>query len=295
MGLTPSRRDDFPAIILAMIQSIRMKAGQIPGTHNTSWTTKMDEQDLMPFFMEIHSGNRREGPGSCASTTRAFRLLKALPHRPQILDVGCGPGQQTLDLAALSEGRIMAVDNHAPYLRVLEARIRDQNLAHRIQTVLGDMAALNFPPQGFDLIWSEGAIYIMGFEHGLRQWRMFLKPGGYLAVTELSWLTATPPKAARSFWADAYPAMQTIDTNLAVIEASGYQLNGHFILPASDWWEDYYNPIAAKLPALMAKYRDQPAARSVIEMEQAEMALFRDYHDAYGYVFYTMRKPATLP
>ncbi len=250
----------------------------------------MDEQDLMPFFMEIHSGNPREGPGSRASTTRAFQLLTELPPRPCILDVGCGPGMQTMDLARLTGGAITAVDNHPPYLEALRTHIDARGLETRVRAVKGDMTALDFGPERFDLIWSEGAIYIMGFEQGLRQWCKLLKPGGYLAVTELSWLTEDPPEAARSFWAKGYPAMQTVDANLAVIEACGYRPNGHFTLPASDWWANYYNPIAAKLPTFRKKHHAHPAAQAAADMELAEMALFRKYADAYGYVFYTLRR-----
>ena len=250
----------------------------------------MDEPDLMPFFMEIHSDNPREGPGSRASTTRAFQLLTELPTRPRILDVGCGPGMQTLDLARLTGGDITAVDNHPPYLEALRTHIDTQGLEARVRPVNGDMTALDFGPERFDLIWSEGAIYIMGFEQGLRQWRRLLKPGGYLAVTELSWLIENPPDAVRSFWAEGYPAMQTIDANLAVIEGSGYQLTGHFTLAASDWWQEYYSPIAAKLSTFRKKHHGNPAAQAAADMELAEMALFRKYADVYGYVFYMMRR-----
>lgn len=250
----------------------------------------MDEQDLMPFFMEIHSDNPREGPGSRKTTTRAFQLMTKLPSRPRILDVGCGPGMQTLDLARLTGGDITAVDNHLPYLEVLRSHINAQGLETRVRTVNGDMTTMGFGSERFDLIWSEGAIYIMGFEEGLHQWRPLLKPGGYLAVTELSWLIDNSPEAVRVFWAEGYPAMQTIGANLAIIEASGYQLINHFTLPSSDWWEEYYNPIAAKLPAFREKYHANTVAQKVADMELAEMRLFREYETTYGYVFYTMRR-----
>ena len=250
----------------------------------------MDEQDRMPFFMEIHSDNPREGPGSLESTTRAFRLLAELPPQPNILDVGCGPGKQTLDLAGLTGGHITAVDNGPSYIDVLKQRIAERHFETRVRAMIGDMTALDFAPERFDLIWSEGAIYIMGFEQGLRQWGKLLKPGGYIAVSELTWLVENPPEAVRAFWSEGYPAMRTVNDNLAVIKACGYQPTGHFTLPASNWWQDYYNPIAAKLPAFRTKHHGNPAAQAAADMEQAEMALYRKHADVYGYVFYTMRR-----
>jgi SAM-dependent methyltransferase len=60
---------------------------------------------------------------------------------------------------------------------------------NKITTLEKSMDALDFDDETFDIIWSEGAIYIMGFETGVKQWRNFLKPGGYLAVSEITWLT----------------------------------------------------------------------------------------------------------
>ena len=55
------------------------------------------------------------------------------------------------------------------------------------------------------LIWSEGAIYNIGFERGLKEWRRFLKEGAYLAVSEASWFTEKRPAEIETFWQDAYP------------------------------------------------------------------------------------------
>jgi ubiquinone/menaquinone biosynthesis C-methylase UbiE len=143
-------------------------------------------------FFEIHSGLPREGPGCFAATQRAFDML-TLPPRPKILDVGCGPGQQTMDLASMCEGEIVALDNHAPYLAEVRARAARLGFSRRVTACLGDMAKLPFPSGSFDCIWSEGAIYIIGFARGLELWRPFLKPGGFIAVSEITWLRADAP------------------------------------------------------------------------------------------------------
>jgi hypothetical protein len=58
-------------------------------------------EELSEFFWIIHSGLTREGPGDNKSTQRAYRMLKDLPKNPCILDIGCGLGMQTVDLAKL--------------------------------------------------------------------------------------------------------------------------------------------------------------------------------------------------
>ena len=217
-------------------------------------------------------------------------LMADLPVRPRILDVGCGPGMQTMDLARLTGGTITVLDNHQPYLDTFHKKIQEAELGDRVCVTRGDMASLGFKANTFDVIWSEGAIYIMGFEAGLRAWRSLLKEKGYLAVTEVSWLRADPPEEVAGFWAEAYSAIKDIGGNLAVIRNAGYRSIGSFTLPESAWWDVYYKAIEEKLFMFRNKYKGNDEALLFADMEQTEMDLFRKYADYYGYVFYVMQK-----
>ncbi len=243
----------------------------------------------MDIFFELHRDLPREGPGDDASTCRAYSLLPGLPPRPRLLDIGCGPGMQTLALARLSAGSVVAVDTHQPFLDELERRARRAGLAGRIATRNMSMFDLKFDEAGFDAIWSEGAIYILGFERGLREWKPLLRPGGCLAVTELSWLKADPPAEAAGFWREGYPAMKSVEQNLDIVRAAGYRLIDHFVLPESAWWEGYYTPLEARIPGLEAKHRDDGQAMQVLQAARQECDLYRRFAGWYGYVFYVMQ------
>lgn len=243
----------------------------------------------MDVFFEIHSENPREGPGNFESTERAFKSLYNLPKKPLLLDVGCGPGKQTFDLLKISNANIVAVDNYQPYLDSIQQNITRDNLSDRLWVSNMDMAKLDFEKEYFDLIWSEGAIYNIGFENGLSKWKNFLKPNGYIAVTEASWLQENPPQDLHDFWAKAYPAIQSAPENLKLIEKCGYKTIDYFTLPESTWWE-YYNPIINKLPLLKQKYASNDKALSIIEEEEKEIELYKKYSKYYGYIFYIMQK-----
>jgi SAM-dependent methyltransferase len=58
------------------------------------------------------------------------------------------------------------------------------------------MKDLPFGREQFDLIWSEGAIYIMGFEQGLRAWKVFCKKGGHIVVSDCAWFEQNPPASS---------------------------------------------------------------------------------------------------
>lgn len=243
------------------------------------------------IFMEIQVGLDQQGPGTDELTLRALELLPTLPRSPAVLDVGCGPGRQTVCLArALPDTeRILAVDFFEVFLKQLDARKEAAGLAHRIQTRQGDMARLGLPPASFDLIWCEGAIYIMGFAEGLAAWRPLLRPGGCVAVTEVSWLVDDPPAEIQEFWAAAYPGMTSVEGNLKRVRDAGYHLVDHFALSARSWWDGYFNPLMERHAAARQRYAGDEEALAVVAEGEDEIELFRRYHETYGYVFYLMQ------
>ncbi|WP_421706527.1 class I SAM-dependent methyltransferase [Algihabitans sp.] len=252
----------------------------------------MDEEArLFEVFLEVQRGLPRQGPGAAQSTLEALALCRGLPDRPAVLDVGCGPGLQTLVLADALDGQITAVDLLQEYLDSLIRRAAAAGLAERLEVLAGDMAQLPFPDRSFDLIWAEGSAYIMGFEAAFRTWRRLLKPGGCLAVTELTWLRPDPPDEALAFFREEYPAMTTLEANLTSVKACGYELLGQFTLPDAAWWDDYYTPLAAKLPQLKQRYADDPAALEVVATTEREIEVRRRFWDSYGYVFFVARNP----
>jgi ubiquinone/menaquinone biosynthesis C-methylase UbiE len=243
----------------------------------------------MEFFFEIHKDLPREGPGDNASTRKALKLMTGLPERPAMLDVGCGPGVQTRELARVTGGKITAADTHQPFLDRLKASAEAEGLGLQITVVNQSMDALDFPASSFDAIWSEGAIYIMGFKKGLAAWKRLLKPGGCIAVTEASWLKPNPPAEVRDFWNTAYPPMTLVEENLKTIESLGYRVLGHFTLPESCWLEEYYAPLLARVAMLREKYASDAKKQTMLDEELLEVDLYRKYSQWYGYAFYVMQ------
>jgi len=73
----------------------------------------------------------------------------------RLLDVGCGTGLQTRVLARSCLARIVAVDNHPPFVEELNREARRLGFADRLEARVGDMRQLDFAPGAFDLVWSE--------------------------------------------------------------------------------------------------------------------------------------------
>ncbi len=250
----------------------------------------MNDTQMMALFFELHNGNPREGPGDNESTLKALTAIPNLPEKPKILDVGCGPGMQTFVLAEKTGGMITALDNNQPFLDALEKAARERNLNQRIQVKNGSMFELPFEPESFDLIWSEGAIYIIGFEKGLKEWGGFLRSGGYLVASHIAWLREDVPKELLDWWKENYPGILTVKENIGIVEANGYRLIDHFTLPESSWWENYYDHLKKGFVRMQEKYPDDEKVAALLQMEEEEQRMYREYSDYYGYEFFIMQR-----
>ena len=246
---------------------------------------------MTDYFIEFYKRLDRQGPGDDKYTEMVFRLLEQLPPNPHILDVGCGSGQQTLALARIAECEITAVDVYDCLLNKLNENARKENLRGTITTLNASMFELPFDDEQFDLIWSEGAIYIMGFEKGLKEWNRFLKPGGYMVASEITWLRKDIPSEIMDFWNAAYPKIGTVIQKLSVIEKCGYRPFAHLTLPQYGWQKNYYDLMEAQKQDYLNQYGHVEEARQVLESEmEVEMSLYQKYKDYYSYVFYIMQK-----
>ena len=248
-----------------------------------------DDPIQQEAFFAVHNGLPREGPGNRESTRRALELVGELPARPRVLDLGCGPGLQTLHLAELlPSATIEAIDLHGPFIEHLRGEIERLGLGDRMHAQQANMASPPFEKGSFDLLWCEGAAYILGFEKALTQWRELLTEGGALAATEAVWLRSDPPKRVRACW-EEYPDLVDLEASRERVRAAGYRLVGDFVLPPEAWTELYYDPMEERLRELAPRYEGQVEAQLVLDECQEEIDVFRQFSDYYSYAFFVCR------
>ena len=248
----------------------------------------MEELQLL---IDLHIDGDRQGPGSKEETLRAIELAglnqkKAL----KIADIGCGTGASTLALAEALKCKIIAVDFIPEFLETLSKRASKFGLQNRIALNSSSMEALPFGKEELDVIWSEGAIYSMGFQRGVGEWHSLLKPEGILAVSEITWLTKDRPREIQDYWQKEYPEMALASEKFAILEQSGFEILGYFPLKSTSWKENYYRPLEARFEDFLKRHQDSRAAQDLIKRERAEIELFEKYHEYYSYGFYIARK-----
>lgn len=229
-------------------------------------------------FYTLYQGLDREGPGEPADVAWVAQVL-GLATDARICDAGCGSGADVPALlAAAPDGKVTAVDSHRPFIEALLLRV---DLDKRVTAYVGNMAKLKGP---FDLIWSAGALYLLGLEKGLKAWRPALAKGGAVAFSEPCFFTDSPSDAARAFW-DGY-ATRDIAGIDQTVQDSGYETLATRRLSDSAW-EAYYRPLETRIAVL--RDTPDPALAAVLDATQTEIDMFRRVKAETGYLLSVVR------
>jgi SAM-dependent methyltransferase len=184
-------------------------------------------------------------------------------ENPSILDIGCGTGIQSLELAKLSDGHITAVDIDVPALVFLQRKVKEQNLSDRFSIKQVSMQDLDYLGETFDIIWAEGSIYAIGFERGVREWKDLLNTGGYLVIHDED---------------------VAVESKLQIIANNGYKLLGQIDVSHEDWEERYYKPL---LQIMVTK----KLADSEVTKLRKEIDTFK--RTKMGSIFFILQKVST--
>ena len=223
-------------------------------------------------------------------TRKAFRMLPKM-YKPRILDVGCGSGVPTLELARLSKGEIIGIDIDQHSLDRLTRRIEQAEFSDRVKAVNCSMLNMDFPEESFDIIWAEGSTFIIGFEKALKEWRRLLKHERFLVAHEMTWSRPDPPQEVYNYWKGlAASGIRTVSEYLEQIPVCDYDVVGYFTLPEDTFWTEYYIPLEQRIQALRPKYINDSRALAVLSKEQQEIDLSRKYHQWYSSAFFVMQK-----
>lgn len=201
-------------------------------------------------------------------TRKAFRMLPEM-EKPRILDIGCGSGSPTLELARLSNGEIIGLDINQNLLDVLAEKAEKAGLSDRVKTTNCSIFDMEFPDESFDIIWAEGSIYVIGFERGLQEWKRFLKPNGFMVI---------------------HDEKGSITEKLEHISRCGYELLGYFTLDKDIWWAEYFAPLEKLICETQTKHANDPKALREIHNAQREIDMFKRNPESNSSVYFVIRK-----
>jgi ubiquinone/menaquinone biosynthesis C-methylase UbiE len=201
-------------------------------------------------------------------TRRAFRMLPEM-DRPRILDVGCGSGIPTLELARLGQGEVIGIDIDQPALDKLTRKVKEAGLADQVQALNCSMFDMDFPDNSFDILWSEGSIYEIGFQKGIRGWKRFIKPGGYMVI---------------------HDEQGNVKEKLEQISNCGYELLGYFMLNKETWWTEYFTPLEKLVTESRTRYTDDSKILVELHQAQEELDMFKKNPERNSSIYFIMKR-----
>ena len=242
------------------------------------------------LICEYFLSTERQGPGSPEVTLKALSFIDNLTDKSLIADLGCGTGGQTMVLAQHAPGSITGIDFFPGFIDRFNSNAEKLHLQDRVKGIVGSMDDLSFKEESLDLIWSEGAIYNIGFERGVNEWRKYLKTGGYIAVTESVWFTEERPAEIHDFWMSAYTEIDTVPNKVAQIQKAGYVPVATFILPENCWTKHYFAPQAKAEEIFLKKHVGNKTAEELVASNHHEAELYSKYKEYYGYAFFIAKK-----
>jgi len=250
----------------------------------------MDGKTLK-LLVDLHINNKRQGPGSEEVLEKILGILNINKEsKLEIVDIGCGTGISTISLLEKTNSNVTAVDFLPEFLEKLKQTADQKELSSRLKVIKADMGNLLFQQEQFDLIWSEGAIYNIGFEKGVTAWKHFLKKDGHLVLTEITWLKDNIPAEIKNHWDSEYPEIDTASNKIKVLEKSGYIPIGYFPLLPDCWLDNYYDPLQAGFSSFLERHNHSDAAKNIVATEEKEIALYKQYKDFYSYGVYIAKK-----
>jgi ubiquinone/menaquinone biosynthesis C-methylase UbiE len=245
----------------------------------------------LQLIIDLHKRSYRQGPGSSSATQLALNLANLPSDKPlTIVDIGSGTGASSLLLAEKLNAKVIAVDFLQDFLDELIVKAKTEKLDDKISTLMSSMDDLPFSDKELDVIWSEGAIYNMGFSEGISYWRRFLKPGGKLVVSEITWLTNDRPEELTKYWKNEYPQIDTASSKLKILEQNGYTPEAYFYLPTECWIENYYSPMSKIFDDFLESSENKELAKQIINQERLEISFYEKYKNYYSYGVYIAQK-----
>ncbi len=237
----------------------------------------------------LHEGYRDDKPARLAFVRRAYAMLPEI-EAPRILDVGCGCGGPTLELARLSGGEVTGLDVDRSAVHELETRAQAAGLGQRIHARCGSMHELGFTGDPFDVVWAEASLHAMGFGAGLDACAGSLKPAGCLVIHEMVWVQPKPPEELASYWQGRFPEIRTVPELEAFIRRHGFSIIASFALPEEYWWGDYFRFIEDRIAALRSELRGNVKATQALDREQRVVDLHKRNRGWYGSAYFVTRK-----
>ncbi|MFI7319804.1 class I SAM-dependent methyltransferase [Streptomyces venezuelae] len=163
-------------------------------------------QETAVYTHGHHESVLRSHTWRTAANSAAYLVGSLGPHM-SVLDIGCGPGTITADLAALvPDGRVVGVDRAPGILDRARATAAERGVRN-VEFAVADVHDLDYPDDSFCVVHAHQVLQHVGDPvRALREMRRVCKPGGIVAVRDADYeaMTWHPRMPVMDEWLDLY-------------------------------------------------------------------------------------------
>ncbi|KAF8331204.1 putative ubiE/COQ5 methyltransferase [Amanita rubescens] len=154
-----------------------------------------------PIYTTDHSSSVLRTHGWRTAANSAGYLIPHIKQNMTILDIGCGPGSITIDLARLvPQGHVTGIEYVLDPLEQARSLASAQKITN-VSFQIGDIHSLEFPDNTFDIVHAHQVLqHVADPVRALREMRRVVKPGGMVACRESASMTWYPPSEGIDAW-----------------------------------------------------------------------------------------------
>lgn len=200
-------------------------------------------------------------------TRKAYQMLPKM-DKPRILDIGCGTGIPTIELARLSNGEIIGIDIDKNALDKLNLKIEKKGLSSRVKTMNCSLYKTEFPSFSFNILWDEGVIHILDLKKSLKECSRLLKLNGFLVMGEM---------------------IKWMKDKFEIFSKFGFKQMYQLLLPEKCWWTEYYSPLEKKIKEIRKKNIGSEDLEN-LKRHEREIEMVKKNPKEFDCAFYIMQK-----
>lgn len=201
-------------------------------------------------------------------TRKAFDSIPKIEN-PNILDLGCGTGVPTIEIANWTNGNMVAIDSDKNSIDWFKEKIKILNLENKISIIHDSFFNLDYPKNYFDIIIAEGLFNIIGFEKGISSFSIFLKPKGYFLI---------------------HDEIKNREKKLKIFEKYHYKLVYSFILDEKIWWDQYVSCLEKRIKSFEKDIENDAKSNTLFQQLKSEIKMYKQDPMSFRSIYYVLKK-----
>jgi 2-polyprenyl-3-methyl-5-hydroxy-6-metoxy-1,4-benzoquinol methylase len=193
---------------------------------------------------DLHSAYSSPAGRECTLAAGRFALLTPASR---VLDLGCGYGAGSCNLALEFRCKVTAIDLSSENIEFARSLAVERSVSHLITFASGNILEADFSAEPFDLVLAEGGVLsFVSREKGLFCANQWLSPRGWFAFSDLVVLTDKVPDEVKRTFEDEKYHYESEASYRAMIAAAGFDIQFLCLVPQSGW-DNYYAHLARRL------------------------------------------------